>query len=167
MSLYHRHHDLIDTPVGATRATTESRRFSPGQVVSGGLGALLTVMGIVAVTRAGIDSTLNQPVTDFLGITHSSYVGLFEIFCGLVLLLGATGPTYRGATGFAGALLIVGGVVVAAGNLRILLEVGAERATGWMAVVFGAVAIAAAMLPSVSRSSRVVERGPQQYESQQ
>ena len=46
---------------------------------------------------------------------------------------------------------------VAAGNARILLEVGAETGTGWMFVVLGAVAILAAMLPSLVRSTRVVD----------
>jgi len=158
MSVY-RHHDVVNTPAGTAETTVESRRFSPGQLLSGALGIVLTVMGIVAVTRAGVDGSLNQPVTTIFGITHSSYVGLFEVFCGLLLLLGASSVAYRGATGFVGALLVVAGVVVAAGNLRVLLDVGAKPSTGWMGVVFGAVAIAAAMLPTLVRSSRqVVDR---------
>lgn len=159
MSTYH-HEDVVDTPVGTTRSTVSSRRFSPGQVLSGLLGIVLTIMGIVVVTRNGIDGSLNDPVTDLFGLAQSSYVGLFEIFCGLVLLLGASSIAYRGATGFIAALLVIGGVVLAAGNLRILLEVGAEKGTGWMFVLFGAVAVLAAMLPSLVRSSRVTETTP-------
>ena len=163
MSAYH-HEDVVDTPVGTTRSTVRSRHFSPGQILSGALGLVLAVIGVIAVTRAGIDGSLNQPVTQIFGITHSSYVGLFEIFCGLVLLLGASGAGYRGASGFVGALLIIGGVVIAAGNLRILLDVGAKQSTGWMGVVFGAVAILAAMMPSFTSSSRVVESEPEYAE---
>lgn len=153
----HRHDDVVTTPTGTARSTERSSRFSPGQVITGILGVVLAVMGIVAVTRSGIDGSLNQPVTEIVGITHSSYVGLFELFVGLVLLLGASSAGYRGAAGFAGALLIVGGVVLAAGNLRVLLEVGAKQSTGWMSIVLGAIAISAAMLPSLVRTSRVVE----------
>lgn len=156
MSVY-REHDVVTTPAGTARATERTSRFSPGQVISGLLGVVLAVMGIVAVTRAGIDGSLNQPVTEILGVTHSAYVGLFELFVGLVLLLGASSIAYRGATGFAGVLLVIGGVVVAAGNLKVLLDIGAKQSTGWMGVVFGAIAIFAAMLPSLVRTSRVVE----------
>jgi uncharacterized membrane protein HdeD (DUF308 family) len=158
MSVY-RHDDIVDTPVGTTRSTVRARRFSPGQVVSGVLGAFLLVLGIVAVTRTGVDASLNQPVTELFGLKHSAYVGLFEVFVGLLLLLGAGSAAYRGAAGFAGALLLVGGLVIVAGNLRILLDVGAEPATGWLGIVTGAVAILAAMLPSYRSShTEVVER---------
>ena len=40
---------------------------------------------------------------------------------------------------------------------RVLLEVGAKQSTGWMGIVLGAIAISAAMLPSLVRTSRVVE----------
>lgn len=156
MSVSH-HRDVVSAPGGTTRATTASHRFSPGQVLSGLLGIVVAIMGIVAVTRAGIDGSLNQPVTQIFGITHSSYVGLFELAAGLLLLVGATSAAARALTGFVGGLMVIGGVVLAAGNLRILLDVGAKQSTGWMLVVFGAVAIVAAMIPSFVRSERVVE----------
>lgn len=156
MSVY-QHDDVVDTEAGVTRSSVRSRRFSPGQVLSGALGIALTIFGIVVVTRSGIDASLNDPADKVLGFKQSSYVGLFEIFTGLVLLLGATSLAYRAAAGFAGALLVVAGVVVAAGNLRILLEVGAERSSGWALVVLGAIALVAAMMPTRVESTRVVE----------
>ena len=153
----YQHQEYVDEGAVRTEATVRSQRFSPGQVLGGVVGIVLTLIGILAVTRTGIDSNLNEPVTTVLGITHSAYVGLGEIVIGLLLLVSASSIAYRGVMGTLGGLLVIGGVVLAAANLRILLEVGAEHTTGWLMVVAGAIAVLGAMMPSIVRSSRVVE----------
>lgn len=158
MSAYHE--ERIDTPLGTTTETATARRISPGQVLGGMAGAVLTLFGIVAVVRTGVDANLNEPVTEIFGLTHSAYVGFFEIAVGLLLLASASSVAYRGAMGFLGALAIVAGVVVAAASVRILLEVGVQKSTGWFLVVMGAVALAGAMMPSFVRTERQVTQIP-------
>jgi hypothetical protein len=155
MSVY-REQAVVDTPVGRTTAVARTRRFSPGQLLSGCVGLVLVVLGIIAVTRTGVDSTLNTPVTNVVGLTQSALVGFIELGAGLLLLIGSADAAFRGAAGFVGALLLVGGIVVAASTAKLLLDLGTSRSTGWFAVVLGAVAILGSLLPTVLRSDRTV-----------
>src|ERR1700753_2378932 len=95
MSVY-REQEVVDTPVGRTTAVAHTRRFSPGQMLSGGVGLLLAVVGIIAVTRTGVDSTLNTPVTSIVGLTHSAIIGFIELGAGLLLLVGSADAAFRG-----------------------------------------------------------------------
>ena len=152
---FHRQH--IESPAGQTEAVQTTRRFSPGQIIGGLAGIFFAVIGILVITRTGIDGTLNQPATAILGTKQSAYVGLFELVFGLLLLAGSTSIDFRGAVGFVGAVILVAGVVVAAASDRIALEIGTTRSTGVLAIVIGAVAIGAAMLPSFIRTDQRVD----------
>ena len=151
MALYE-HRESNETPVSRADRVTRTSRFSPGQIISGAVGVVLVIFGIVAVTRTGIDSSLNTPPTDILGLAHSSYVGIAEIVTGLLLVLAAADISMRPLTGVVGVLLFIGGIVVAAGTNEMLLKIGTERATGWFLMIMGAIAVVAAMLPSFVRS---------------
>ena len=155
MALYE-HRDVVDTPGGRMAAVSRRRRFSPGQIISGLLGVLLVVMGVIAVTRCGIDGSLNTPTTEIFGLIHSSWVGIAEIVAGLLLVIGAADESFRAVSGVVGVLLFIGGVVVAAASLKVLIDIGAEHATGWFALVVGAIAIVSSLLPTFSRSERYV-----------
>jgi hypothetical protein len=155
MALYE-HHDVVDTPAGRTSAVSRRRHFSPGQIISGLLGVLLVVMGVIAVTRCGIDGSLNTPTTQIFGLIHSSWVGIVEIVAGLLLVIGAADESFRAVSGVVGVLLFLAGVVVAAASLKLLLNIGTEHATGWFALIVGAIAIASSLLPTFSRSERYV-----------
>ncbi|MFN8052613.1 MAG: hypothetical protein U0Q22_14295 [Acidimicrobiales bacterium] len=157
MTISH-HHDVVDAPGAVTTSSAASHRFSPGQLLGGAVGAVMVVFGIIAVTRTGIDGRLNEPVTSIAGITHSAYVGMFELLIGLLLLISASSIAYRGVMGVLGALTVIGGVVLVAGNLRVLLEVGARANTGWFMVVLGAAAVLGSMMPSFVRTERRVEQ---------
>jgi hypothetical protein len=91
-----------------------------------------------------------------MGLTHSAMIGLIELGAGLLLILSAADIALRGLMGFLGAVLIVGGVIVAAGNTKMLLDLGTRQSTGWFAVVMGAIAILAAALPSFLRTDQTV-----------
>jgi uncharacterized membrane protein HdeD (DUF308 family) len=148
------HQESNQTPVGRADSVSRTRRFSPGQIISGVVGVVLVVFGIIAVTRTGIDSSLNTPPTDIMGLAHSAYVGLAEILTGLLLVLAAADLSMRPLTGIVGVLLFIGGIVVAAGTNEMLLRIGTERATGWFLMIMGAIAVVAALLPSFVRSRR-------------
>ena len=153
MALYE-HRDMTDQPAGRTSSVARTRRFSPGQILAGAVGVVLVVFGIIAVTRAGIDSSLNRPPTEILGLTHSALIGLIEIGAGLLLVLSAADVSMRPLAGIVGALLFVGGIIVAAGTNEMLERLGTERATGWFVMVMGAIALLGALMPSFVRSRR-------------
>ena len=152
---YFEQRDVVDTP--QRRSTAVSRRFtfSPGQILGGIVGLILVLLGIIAVTRCGIDSTLNVPLTDVLGLTQSAAIGLIEVGAGLLLILGAANAEFRALTGVIGALLFIGGLVVAAGTASLLNDLGTSHDTGWFALIMGAIAMLAAALPTFIHRERV------------
>ena len=152
----HTHHDVVDTPGGQTTAVARTRHFSPGQLLSGAVGLVLVVFGIMAVVRTGVDSSLNTPGTDIMGLAHSTWIGFAELGAGLLLLVGSADVTMRGVAGAIGALLVIAGVVVAAGTSQLLRDIGTERATGWFLAVMGGIALLGSMIPSLSRTDRAV-----------
>lgn len=151
------HHQHVESPEGRTEAVQTTRRFSPGQIIGGLAGVFFTIVGIIVITRTGIDGSLNDPVTTILGTKQSAYVGLFELLFGLLLVAGSTSIDFRGAVGFVGGLILVAGVVIAAASDRIVLEVGASRSTGVFAIIVGAIALFAAMMPSFVRTEQRVD----------
>ena len=155
MALY-THRDEVDTPNQRTTAVARTRHFSPGQILTGVAGAILVIFGVIALVRTGVDGSLNTPPTNILGLAHSAYVGFAELALGLLLLLGSADVAYRGVAGAVGALMVIGGIIVAAGTNKMLLQIGTERATGWFFVVMGAVSILGAMLPTLYSSERAV-----------
>lgn len=155
MSTY-QHRETVESPTGAASAVTRSHRFSPGQLLGGAAGIVLVVVGIIAVTRTGIDSSLNRPITDIAGLSQSALVGLIEIGAGLIIVLSAASIAYRGVMGTFGALLVVAGIITAAANFKMSLDLGADHATGWFVAILGAVAVVGSLLPSFLRTERVV-----------
>ena|SRR5215207_7297949 len=150
------HRDVVDTPQSRTAAVSRTRHFSPGQILTGIVGALLVIVGIVAVTRTGIDGSLNTPPTDIFGLAHSALIGIVEIGAGLLLLVGSASPSSRGVAAFVGALLVIGGIVVAAASNGLLMDLGTEKSTGWFLAVMGGIALVGALLPTFVRSDRTV-----------
>ena len=155
--------DVVETPVGATSSVTVARHFSPGQIIGGLAGAVLVLVGIVAVTRNGVDSSLNQPVSDVMGLSQSALIGLIEIGAGLLLVLSAAAASMRGFMGVIGALTLVGGIIVAAAGTKLSLDLGAEHSTGWFMVVMGAIAVLGSLMPSITRTNRRVETAGAEY----
>lgn len=159
MSVLHRHdHHVVDTPDGYVAESVESRsRFamSPGQLLGGAVGLVTTVIGVLAVTRSGIDSTLNVPVTSVAGLHQSAMVGIGEIVLGLLLVAGAATAWDRALMGFVGGLMFIGGIVVAAASIKMLGDLGTDHATGWTMLVGGVIAMVGAMMPTFVRDTSV------------
>lgn len=151
------HRDVVETPIGATSSVTVGRRFSAGQIIGGLAGAVLLIVGIFAVTRNGVDSSLNQPVSDVMGLSQSALIGLIEIGAGLLLVLCAATPALRGFMGAIGALTLVGGIIVAAAGTKLSLDLGADHASGWFMAVIGAIAMLGSLMPLITRTDRRVE----------
>ncbi len=148
---------VTDPVVSADQtAVTTVRRFSIGQLLSGIVGLILVVFGVVALVRTGIDGTFNRPVADVVGLAHSSIIGLVELGVGLLILLGAVAWDMRALGGFMGVVLFIFGVVVIAASDEILLKLGTERTTGWFLMIMGAIAAATATLPTTTRTTRRV-----------
>ena len=154
------HREVVDSGDvrSETRATSSRFVFSPGQIIAGILGLVVAIIGIIAVSRGGIDDSLNVPVVSVAGTDQSAMLGLMEFGAGLLLVLGALSYALRWLVAFVGVVMIVGGVVLGAASAEILQDIGTSQGTGWAIMVGGIIAVVAASLGTIIRTRRSVER---------
>lgn len=132
------------------------RAMSPGRIIGGIVGVVLAIAGVVAITRGGIDGSLNKPLVQVFGMTQSAMVGLIELAAGLLLIGCAASESARPYMGAIGALALIAGVVGAASSVQIRLDVGFGKSTAVFVAILGAIALAAALVPAVWGSDRDV-----------
>lgn len=148
---------VTDTAVGTeTVLTSRTSRFTPSALVAGIAAIALLLVGGITAARAGIDSTLDEPVVEVANYTATALLGLIELAFGLMLLMAALTRSRRSIL-FLG---IVGGVLAlvavfqpSAGRGWLAIERGFAV---WVAIGMGVVA-ATALLPTVRRSN-VIQR---------
>jgi len=144
--------------VADTRVREHRMTLSPARIVGGIAGAILTLVGIVAIIDAGLDGSLNEPVVEVLGLDMSAAVGIGFLVVGLLLLLAAA--TYGGgaAVGFFGVLLLLFGVFAVAISDDIRADVGVGTDAGWFAIILGAICLAASFIHSRTFGRRQVRQ---------
>jgi hypothetical protein len=154
------HREVVDTDDVRSETRVASSRFifSPGQIIAGVLGVVVAIIGIIAVSRGGIDGTLNVPLVNVAGTDQSAMLGLAEFAAGLLLVLGAMSYAARWLIAFVGVVMVIGGVVLGSASAEILHDVGTSQGTGWALMVGGIIAIVAASLGVIVRSRRTVEQ---------
>lgn len=77
----------VAPPVEIERHVEIERGWSPVDVVTALGGAALTIAGIVALTRTGVDGSWYQPVEQVAGFDHTALLGAIEVGIGVVLVL--------------------------------------------------------------------------------
>lgn len=151
MRVFH-HDEVANTSNGAVNETRIRRSrlsFSPGQIVGGLVGVVTTLIGVIAVTRSGIDGTLNVPVVRVLGLNQSAMVGIAEVVLGLLLIAGAASAWDRALMGFIGGVMFIAGIIIAAASIKLLGDLGTDHTTGWTMLIGGVVAMVGAMMPTL------------------
>src|SRR5580700_133613 len=95
---YVEHHDVVETGDMRTdtRVATSRLVISPGQIIAGALGLVTAVIGVITVSRGGIDSSMNVPMVRVAGLDQSAMLGAIELGLGLLLILGALSVAARG-----------------------------------------------------------------------
>jgi hypothetical protein len=153
------HHDVVETGDARTETKVATSRLvvSPGQVIAGVLGLVIAVVGIMAVSRGGIDSSLNVPMVRTAGLDQSAMLGLAELGVGLLLILGALSYAARGLIVGVGVVMVLGGVFLGAAGPTILRDVGTVHGTGWVIMIGGIIAIVAGSLGRLIRTRRSVK----------
>ncbi|MEO5973991.1 MAG: hypothetical protein ABIQ38_02125 [Ilumatobacteraceae bacterium] len=137
-------------------STTSSSRFAPDSIITGLIGLVMVVVGLIAVTRAGFDGPMSEPVIRVFGFTYTSTLGLIEIGLGLCLLLSAAARSRSGEL-FFGAVLGIAGFVGAIQTESFRKSLALEPGMGWLAVVAGSVIVVAALLlPRISKNSTTI-----------
>ncbi len=73
-----------------TRVRNVGMQPSPANVVTGGVGAMLLVLGVVALLRTGIPSdTLTSPTVTVGWLTHTPMLALLHVLFGVALISSA------------------------------------------------------------------------------
>jgi hypothetical protein len=153
------HHDVVETGDTRTDTRVSSSRLvvSPGQVIAGILGLVMAVIGIMAVARGGIDSSMNEPMVKTVGLDQSAMLGAAELGLGLLLILGALNYAARGLIIGIGVVMVLGGVFIGAAGNDILHNLGTVHGTGWVIMVAGIIAIVAGSLGRMIRTRHSVK----------
>lgn len=131
--------------------------FSPGRILVLLTGVVLTVMGISAISRAGVDGDLTLPLVDVASVTHSAGVGIVEVVAGLFLLVAGASEYSRGAAGGIGLVALIAGVIGMASSSEIQRQFGFDLSTARFFVAWGAVALVGGLLPALFSQHREVE----------
>ncbi|MBI5088382.1 MAG: hypothetical protein HZB15_05835 [Actinobacteria bacterium] len=142
--------------VHQTVATSYGRRYAFDSVVVGLVGLAFLLMGLVAMTRAGFDGSMRDPVVEVVGFTHTATLGIIEAAIGLCLVLCAATMT-RGGSVFFGLVLGVGGFVGAVQTDSFRDSLALESSLAWLAVVAAILVVLVSLLipRMVTRTDRV------------
>jgi hypothetical protein len=127
--------------------------FSLSQVLHGICGAILLILGAIAIARGGFDSPVNDQMSKVAGIPMTTVLGLIVAAAGLLLVIAALTPAGRPFGGFVGVLLILGGIIVVGSN-NIQADLHTNSSLGWVGIVLGVVSLLAAFLPEHASARR-------------
>jgi len=149
--------EAVVEPTG-TRTTERFRTIAPGQIISLVVGAAFIVVGVIALVRAGLDGTLDDPVVEVMGYTHTAWLGIAEVAVGVILLLAGSTAAGRSLSVVMGALVAIAGALVLAIPEDLPEELGLEKSFGWPLLISGIVVAVAAMVVPAWRSHTVDSR---------
>jgi hypothetical protein len=142
--------------VHQTVATSYGRHYAFDSVVVGLVGLAFLLIGLIAMTRAGFDGSMRDPVVEVLGFTHTATLGIIEAAVGLCLVLCAATMT-RGGSVFFGLLLGVGAFVGAVQTDSFERSLALESGLAWLAVLAAVLVVLVSLLVPrmVTRTNRV------------
>jgi hypothetical protein len=109
-------------------------RWSLGSVVVVLVGAALAVLGVVAVTRTGLDDSWYRPVVAVAGVRHTPLLAVVEAGVGVVLV----GAGLAGARGAAALVCISGAMAAGVAAVEPGLVAGELALQRWWAVTLAA-----------------------------
>ena len=138
-------------------ASSSRRHFAVDSLIVGAVGLALTIVGLLAVTRAGIHGPMNDPVVKVFGFTHTETLGLLETAMGLLLLICAAATSRRAAM-FFGLVLGVGGVIGAIQTSSFRRSLALQSNWAWIAVAAaGLVVLVSLLAPRTLHESTTLE----------
>jgi len=126
-------------------ARSSQLRFALDSIIVGLVGLALTVVGLLAITRAGFDGPMDSPVVQVIGFTHTATLGLIEAAMGVVLLICAASMS-RPASIFFGLVLGIGALIGALQTDSFKRSLALEAGLAWLAVIAAIVVVLASFL---------------------
>jgi hypothetical protein len=150
--------DRTARPARPERVETEDvviRRWSWADAAVALVGAGLALVGILAMTRTGVNTTLFSPVENVLDASHTQLLGAIEAAAGGLLVLAALGRTRILAT-LIGLAMAVGGAYAAIETAEVARELAVEDWWAWTMAGVGVLVVLLAVVPRRGRVERVV-----------
>ncbi len=136
-------HD-IDAQTTRDRVVVDRKTWSPAQIVAGGIGLFLTVLGAIAALRVGFDF---NDVETVLGLNHTLLMAVIHIIVGIIFLVTAGRPyESRGTLTSMGLVMIAFGLVYGIESESLAGALGGDQRIGWIYAIIGAVSLLAAWL---------------------
>ncbi len=141
------------TAADQTTVVSRRQRFNTAGVVAAVAGAAMLILGLVALARADLDGSFNEPIFQVAGFDHTQTLAFIEVVLGALLLIAGMSNSLSGMR-VLGALTVIGALValiepnILGGNL--------ELEGGYVTIVLllgAATLIAAAALPTIERNS--------------
>jgi hypothetical protein len=136
------------------RTTTPGLRVGPMLAVAA--GAVLAVVGAVALLRTGVDESWFTPQVQVLDADHTALLGVAEIGAGVLLLLAGLSGS-RVLVAVLGLALALGATAVAIDSGEVSRELAIESWWAWVLVVAGAVLTLASLQAPHERQHAVVD----------
>ena len=163
---------VVATPVVATPAravevvgpattirSTSTRSVAPDAVVAAIAGLALTIVGLLAITRGGLEGPLDEPVVQVIGFSHTTLLGMIETVLGICLLISGASRS-RSAALFFGVLIGIGAFVGAVQTSSFVEPLALERGYCIMLLIGAVIVVLTALLvPRASRRSNAVSVG--------
>jgi predicted phage tail protein len=135
-----------------SRTVVDRKTWSPSQIVAGVIGLFLTVLGAVAILRAGFDSLTGETAA-VLGFEHTLLMGIIHLVAGL-FFLGAAGTALGSRSGLTTLGLIALAFVSAIEPESLAAPLGGDERIGWLYAVVGAVALLSAWVSPTIHTQR-------------
>ena len=135
---------VVVAPAAAVR-TTSFRRFAPDAVIAAVVGLVVLVVGLLAIVRGGFDGTMETPVVEVLGFTHTTTLGLIEVVLGGLLLICGVSSWRSGAL-FFGSIMAIGGFIGAVQTESFATSLALESGLAWLVTIGGVIVVASALL---------------------
>jgi len=149
-----------------TTVVSHRQRFNAPGVVCAVAGAAILILGLVALARADLDGSFNEPVFQVAGFDHTQLLAFIEVVLGALLLIAGMNSSLSGMR-VLGAFTVIAAVValIEPGVLGGDLEIEGAHAAIFL-LLGAATLIAAAVLPTIERQRRTVSTHHEADQSQ-
>lgn len=135
----------------ATERTTVEPRGGAGlrvfQLLTAAAGAVLFVIGLVAIFRADFDAGMVESSAGVAGFAFSPVTAIAAVLLGGAVMVAALADQDRGTAAFLGLLTLVAGVVALIVEGEIDESIGVDRGAALLFVGIGAVVFVLSLIP--------------------
>jgi hypothetical protein len=146
----------VTVPSRAVDHVAVSPGLNLGSLAAIAAGAVLAVVGAVALLRAGVDDTWYRPRVEVLDANHTAFLGALEVGAGILLLLAGL-IRVRVLVAVLGLAMAIAATAAAIDPAELQRELAIERWWAWTLVGAGVVLTLASLQAPQGRHEAVVD----------